>query len=204
MKRGVLITALLLSICASAQSRGPHWELGAQWGIHSSIFYWNRMGYITEDNYYVRSVNQSWDLYANGLALLSGAVEIGQHARVGLYLGYQGLTHGVRVFPAGLEAAWHFQPLDANGWFLGLGGAAGIAEGFYLPLSWSADIGGGYRFYLGNRLYLDLGASYRISIPQAEAIYDKANDMLVERSQMRYSSLYVNGLTLTMALRFRL
>lgn len=207
MKRGVLIVAVLLSgmSWATAQERRPvHWEIAAQWGLNESLFYWNRIGYITEDSYYVRSINQSWDLHANGFSMLSGSVEAGPHARIGLYIGYQGLTRGVRVFPVGLQAAWHFRSLEKQGWFLTLDGAMGIAVGFDLPLSWTADLGAGYRFSLGNRLYLDFSATYRISAPQAATIYDNANDFYVERSQMRYSSLYVSGLSLSMALVVRL
>ena len=201
-KRGVLTILLILTVLQPAFSRSSRWEFGVEWGLSPALFYWNRVDFLTEDNYLIRSTCRDWTFQTCGLALVHAGYEIAPQVRLNLYSGFQGLSDNARIIPLGMQAAWYFSPMDGDGGFLFGGGAAGIPLAD-VPFSWTGDLGAGYRIALGSRTYLDFKGSFRLSSAQPVAIWEPTTESMVRREQMRFCRNILSGFSLSVSLVFR-
>lgn len=162
MKRGLLISVLLL-FCALASGQGlPKYTFGAEWSYCATFFSSHRFYYLATEGHRIDDKGQSAGYFSDGEVYLHGGINLNPNWNLSLFAGFTGIADYHGAIPVSLRATQYFGDNHLEDrWFsyVDLGSGLSLTETPRELLT--AKLGAGYRVSLSRLTKLDFIASLR-------------------------------------------
>lgn len=162
MKRGLLISVLLL-FCALASGQGqPKYTFGAEWSYCATFFSSHRFYYLATEGHRIDDKGQSAGYFSDGEVYIHGGINLNPNWNLSLFAGFTGIADYHGAIPVSLRATRYFGDNHLEDrWFsyVDLGSGLSLTETPRELLT--AKLGAGYRVSLSRLTKLDFIASLR-------------------------------------------
>lgn len=162
MKRGLLISFLLLFCAIASGQELPKFTFGAEWSYSAAFFTSHRFYYIATEGHRIDDREGSTGYYSDGEVYLHGGINLNPKWTLSLFAGFAGIADYHGAIPVSLRATRYFGDNHLRDrWF----GYADLGSGLSLTQTprelLTAKLGGGYRVSLSRLTKLDFIASLR-------------------------------------------
>lgn len=156
-------TLAIIALCLMTAIPAKAWKglrFNMDWGYRAAVYQSYSYNYIAEEGFRVDQHGQEAIMNSNGLLNMFIGSQLGDHAELGIFSGYEGIRQDRRVIPLGLRANWLFRGADADGPMCYIEGGAAfhsdckatgtgtVGAGWHLQL----DHGAGLEFKIGINL----------------------------------------------------
>ena len=108
----ILPMCLVLSMPARAWN---NLRYSLDWGYMASMYQIYSYNYMAEEGFRVEQHGHDLFLNSNGVVKVFLGTQIGGHAELGVFSGYEGIRQDRRIVPLGLRTSWMFNGTDADG-----------------------------------------------------------------------------------------
>ena len=194
----LIISILCASFSANLRAGEPvKFTYGLEWGPMLQTFSWENNTYVTNDLYLMVEKKNSWHRHLNGFVMAKAGLDV-NHVNFSLLFGWKGLYKGMRTMPVEARVTYMFNTTE-SGTFLIYGGAgAGVNKKSNMPLL--ADLGGGYKYKIGNGVSLDIGLGFQGAWAHPSEIWSYQDLEVVSADRVRNSNHSAVGVKIFMAL----
>jgi len=204
MKRGLLISTLILACCLKASGKEPvdvpKVTFGAEWSYIATFQSGHHYNFFAPDGYRVDMKDNEFGYFTNGEVLFHAGYNFNEFWNLSVYLGYTGISDLHPAFPISLRATRYFgnDPL-ADRWFAMADLGSGVSIKKYPREILFGKLGGGYRISLSRHVKMDFVASLRVVYTHPDIIYYGDR---IERKWINRDNGYLSSISLGVALTF--
>lgn len=167
MARRFGLTVVLLALVCTALNAGdgkPTFVYGAEWGYGAKILESHKFTFYDEYGSIVSDNSTGLAISGNGYFLLDAGLYFGKKSKICIQSGYMGISEKRQVIPVLMKYTFLPGGHCSDGALMFASGGIGIPlDQTFNSIAAMASIGSGYRFYLGNRICVDLSGSIRLS-----------------------------------------
>lgn len=160
MKRGLLISFLLLFCAIASGQELPKFTFGAEWSYSAAFFSSHRFYYIATEGHRIDDRGASTGYYSDGEVYLHGGINLNPKWNLSLFAGFAGLADYHGAIPVSLRATRYFGDNHlSDRWFSYMDLGSGFSLTNRPRELFTAKVGGGYRISLSRLTKLDFIAS---------------------------------------------
>lgn len=198
MKKGILITFLLLALTISAKAKI---NAGVGWGYCPQVLKTERVSYIPNSiGYRISDGRAGFSYFTNEFIYASVGADITRHFSMLLKGGFMGVDYNYIVTPITAEARYYFKGYDRQGLFLSMEGGIALHDWDFEDRFGMLSAGMGHREMLFESLSLDF--IFRITCANYHPLPLDKYEGVIPRPQVIYSNTHSLLISLGVGLNF--